>query len=516
MEENPSPPLGICYVAAALEALGNEVVILDYIVRKYSPEKMRVELDAEQPDIIGTNSVTMNFPVAADILRMAKAHVPSAITMMGGPHVTFDAENTLRDYPEIDLVVLGEAEQTLAELMPVIGEPDAWKSIDGIGFRVDGKVVVTDKREFIRELDALPVPARHLLPMSRYQALGFPVSIITSRGCPGRCIFCQGRAMVGKKVRYRSPTLVVDEIEEILSYGIDRINIADDYFTSSKKRVRLLCDEILRRGIRFGWSAFVRADSLAVESLEIMKQAGCDTVSFGIESGNPEMLKRVKKGISLDQVRRAVDRCRQVGMKVFASFMVGLPGESHQTLADSHAFAQELGIDYGYHFLAPFPGTAVREAIEEFDLQILTDDWSRYDANRAIVRTSQLSPREIEAFVELYNEVCRNALDAIHERYRMGTASEAEAMRVIGTKRMNLIFKLLSGDIVDELETFSPKNTELDDRRAFYSAVSRSVDVDEPFVGFVLEDLINKGYLANQKQGDKVRWMWTYSLKKAC
>ncbi|MBN2438791.1 MAG: cobalamin-dependent protein, partial [Deltaproteobacteria bacterium] len=233
LEEAPAPPLGVTYVAAAFESAGAEVRIFDYIVSRYTPEKIRMQLDAFRPDVLGATSVTLNFPGAAEIVCEAKRHRPSLITLMGGPHVSFAAERTLRDYPGIDLIVAGEGEATIAELMTEGFHPGKWEKIPGLFFRRDGGIVDTGPRPFIEDLDTLPPPARHLLPLSRYLALGYSISIITSRGCPHSCIFCQGRRMVGKRVRLRRASLVVDEIEEILSYGIDRINVADDLFVSS-------------------------------------------------------------------------------------------------------------------------------------------------------------------------------------------------------------------------------------------------------------------------------------------
>ncbi len=326
LEEAPSPPLGICYVAAVCEAAGAEVMIIDYIVSRYTPEKLWRQLDEFQPDVVGATSVTISFPAAVEILQAVKQHCPSVVTVMGGPHVSFDAENTLARFPEIDAIVIGEAENTLMQWLPVVKDRSAWHDIKGLAFFEDEQFIFTGAGEFIANLDALPLPSRHLLPLSKYKALGFPISIITSRGCPNKCIFCLGRKMVGFKVRYRDPVLVVDEIESILAMGFERINIADDLFTANKNRVKVLCEEILNRNIKFGWSAFARVDTVDEETLGIMKKTGCDAVSFGIESGNPEMLKRVKKRITLDQARQAVAACKKVGMIAHASFMVGLPG----------------------------------------------------------------------------------------------------------------------------------------------------------------------------------------------
>ena len=199
LQEAPSPPLGICYVAAVCEAAGAEVAIFDYIVRQYSPQKLFSEIDAFKPDVIGITSVTMNFKAAAAIAAAARQHDPRLIIAMGGPHVSFDAENVLNRNPAIDLIIRGEGEQTLQELVPQFCNRQAWGDIAGISFCREGRVHHTPARPLIEDLDCLPLPARHLLPMSRYLALGFPVSIITSRGCPNRCIFCLGRKMRSRK-----------------------------------------------------------------------------------------------------------------------------------------------------------------------------------------------------------------------------------------------------------------------------------------------------------------------------
>lgn len=238
LEEFPSPPLGISYVAAAFEACGCEVSIFDYIISEYSKEKLAAQLARFQPDAVGAGSVTMNFYDAQRILKDVKSIDPDVVTMMGGPHVSFTAEETLRSFPEIDVVFIGEADHTILEFAPLIRRPDRWSEIRGIAFRADEGIINNGRREFIADVDRIPVPSRHLLPVSRYLALGYPVSMITGRGCPHGCIFCLGRKMVGAKVRRRTPSLVVDEIGEIMELGFDRINIADDLFASDTGRVK--------------------------------------------------------------------------------------------------------------------------------------------------------------------------------------------------------------------------------------------------------------------------------------
>jgi radical SAM superfamily enzyme YgiQ (UPF0313 family) len=509
LEEAPSPPLGLSYVAAACEAAGARVRIFDYIVSRYTPEKLARALDAFQPQVVGANSVTMNFPQAIGIIRDAKRHNPRIVTMMGGPHVSFDVENTLRSFPELDLIVVGEGEQTLAELVPVLDEPGEWEKIRGIAFRKDGEPFTTPARPLIEDLDSLPLPARHLLPISRYLALGYPVSLITSRGCPNRCIFCLGRRMVGQKGRFRSPKLVVDEIEQILALGFTRINIADDLFTASKQRVQALCGEILDRGVEFDWSAFARVNTVDREILQVMKRAGCDAISFGIESGNPGMLKTIQKGITVEQAREATRLCKEAGITTHASFMVGLPGETPETLADTARLAEELGIFYGYHMLAPFPGTTVREEIDRYDLQILSDDWSLYDANHPVVRTSRVSPSDMESFVSAHEKILDKEWQEVLERYEKRTSTPYEELLVIGKKRMNLIFRLLTEDLIEELS--SPDGKGRDAVELFSGQVSERTGIDLPFVCWTLKTLLDAGYLRVEFEGGSSRLHWTHN-----
>ncbi|MCD6570640.1 MAG: cobalamin-dependent protein [Deltaproteobacteria bacterium] len=514
LEEAPSPPLGVCYVASAFEATGADVKIIDYIVSRYTPDKLKDEIDTFKPDIVGATSVTMNFPIAASIIKTAKQHNPSILTMMGGPHVSFDPVNTLLKYPEIDVLVIGEGENTLKELVPHIKNKSEWANIKGIAFREGEKVIITRPRELIQNLDSLPLPARHLLPLSRYQILGFPISMITSRGCPYQCIFCVGRRMVGNRVRYRGARFVVDEIEHILSYGFSRINIADDLFTSNKTKVREICEEILRRGLTFSWSAFARVNTVDEEVLTLMRDAGCDTVSFGIESGNPEMLKRIKKGITLDHARRAVKLCKEVGMLAHASFMVGLPGESPETLKDTHEFAQSLDIPYGYHFLAPFPGTTVREEIERYDLEILTHDWSRYDANSAIVRTSKLSPEETESFVAEFDKQNDEKWEDLKKGYINGTNTPEENLRVEGYYRMNLVYRLLSEDIIEEYCTFPIDSLGKQPREKvdlLCKKITKITKMDTKLITNTMKDFLDAGYIKSRVIDKNLVWYWTHN-----
>lgn len=512
LEEMPSPPLGVTYVAAAFLAAGADVRIFDYIVSGYSKEKLARELDSFQPDVVGSTSVTMNFYEAQRILRDVKNHNPDIITIMGGPHVSFTARDTLQQYPEIDMIVVGEGEDTIAELTPVLKQRAKWRDIRGIAYRDGDEIIVTDKRDFIMDVDRIPSPVRHLLPISRYRALGFPVSLITGRGCPYSCIFCVGRKMVGSKVRKRNPKLVLDEIEQIISYGFDRINVADDLFTTDKERVREICMGIQSRALNFKWSAFSRVDTASQEVFDWMAGAGCDSISFGVESGNVDMLKRIKKGIKLDQVYEAVKMCKQAGMIAHASFMVGLPGETKETLAETDRFAKSTKAVYGYHFLAPFPGTTVREKINEYDLEILTDDWSRYDANDAIVKTSSLEPQMMNDFGRRFFEEFEDDWNKILKRYDEGKASAEDRMQVEGHWRMKLTYQILQNDIIEQcgrIEKSLVRGSKEKALQELCNRVQQHTNADAGIVNNTICDFAGRGYLKADFSDDGCVWSWS-------
>jgi anaerobic magnesium-protoporphyrin IX monomethyl ester cyclase len=511
LEEMPSPPLGVTYVAAAFEAAGAEVRIFDYIVLAYTKEKLEKQLESFRPDVVGASCVTMNFYKTQQILLDVKNYNPEIITIMGGPHVSFTAAETLRQYPEIDLIVIGEGEDTIAELTPVIKRRDKWHDIRGIAYREGDEIVMTGKRDFITDIDRIPLPARHLLPISRYRAMGFPVSLITGRGCPYSCIFCLGRKMVGSKVRKRNPRLVLDEMETIIGYGFERINIADDLFTTDKERVKEICMGIKERSLKTPWSAFSRVDTASQEIFDLMAQAGCDAVSFGVETANKEMLKRIKKGIKLEQVNTAIEMCRKAGMIAHASFIIGLPGETKETLRETDDFAQSTKALYGYHYLVPFPGTTVREKIQDYDLEIVSDNWDLYDANDAIVKTSAMLPQDMREFGHSYDEEMETDWNKIVIRYNEGKADEEDIIRVEGRKRMHLTYQVLKEDIIEKCGFIEPdlfKGSKFGALQELCRRVKEYTNADEKVTYDTIRDFEWRGYLVADISEKGCQWSW--------
>ncbi|RPJ13900.1 MAG: radical SAM protein, partial [Desulfobacteraceae bacterium] len=423
------------------------------VVFPYSRQLLESVLKNFAPHIVGTTAVTMTFDDAINVIRDAKSIDPSITTVIGGPHVTFCAKETMSLFQELDFIVLGEGEETIAELAGALNESRDVSGIGGIVFRGKSGIVDNGLRKTGIDVDSLPLPSRHLLPLGRYRALGMPVSMTTSRGCPFKCIFCVGRKMVGAKVRYRNPQNVVDEMEYLATFGFRQINVADDLFTSNENHCLEVCDEIIRRNLKIRWTSFARVDTVSARVLTRMREAGCHTVSFGVESGNTEMLKRIKKGISLEQVINAVKMCNEAGVSPHASFILGLPGETPETLKETVDFGEKLknmGVSHGFHLLAPFPGTEVREEKEKFDIRFLSDDWRDYHANRAIVETSSVTRKMLDDIVIEWENKFNGWLGYIKERIKNGDASEEEAWPLVNLERVVLIYDLMMGRIVEE------------------------------------------------------------------
>ncbi len=511
ISETPSPPLGLAFLAAAMQAAGIEVQILDLVVYPYSKEYLAKTLKAFDPQFVGATAVTMNFEHAASIIRDVKAITPGILTVMGGPHVTFCACETMQSCPDIDFIVLGEGEETVVELVMAYQNGDPWGNIKGLAYQDHGRPILTPPRDPIQDIDALPEPARHLIPLGRYRALGLPISMTTSRGCPFQCIFCVGRKMVGARVRYRNPQKIVDELAYLSTLDFHQVNIADDLFTASKKHCMAVCDEILQRQLKIQWTSFARVDTVSRPVLERMKQAGCTAVSFGVESGSPEILTTIKKGITLDQVIDAVTMCNDVGVTPQASFILGLPGETLQTLQQTVAFAERLknmGVLHGYHLLAPFPGTDVREQSQSYDIQIMSNDWNDYHANQAIVRTSAVDQQTLDNIVKNWQKNFDTWLDDIKQRRDSGEATEEEAWPLTNLEHIVLIYDLMMKQVLEEIGWILSEKPDISESDELADLVDGTIPHTPEQIRKTLQFATAKGYLTKDRSGGRYRWKW--------
>ena len=453
--ETPSPPLGLAYLAGSLESAGVAVRLLDGVVGPLTNGHLARELTAFAPQWVGVTAVTMTVNRALDIVRQVKTLDPGVRTVMGGPHASFTAEATLQETPELDVIVRGEGEETLTALAATDGACEAWSKIAGLSYRRGTTIHHTAAAPVPPDIDHLPLPARHLIPLGRYRTLGMPVSLTTSRGCPYKCIFCVGRKMVGARVRYREPPAVVEEMARLAGLGFTQINLADDLFTVNRRHCLAVCDAIIARGINLRWSAFARVDTVSPEILARMREAGCQAVSFGIESGSPEILKTIKKGFVLDQAESAVKMCRDAGIAPHASFILGLPGETPETLAQTLAFGERLeqeGLCYGFHLLAPFPGTAVYDRAADYGLEILSANWDDYHANRAVSVPAGLDPARLDAQAEKWEQRLHVYLEDIRRKMDRGTATPDEEAQIVNMERTVIIYELMMGEVLQRIK----------------------------------------------------------------
>ena len=519
ISETPSPPLGLAYLAAALTESGVEVKILDLVVFPYSRSMLQNLLEAFKPQMAGFTAVTMTFDSAIGVIREIKEIDPDILTVMGGPHVSFCGRETLKDYPELDVIVIGEGEHTVVELCRAANSGQALNNINGIIYRRGTDIIYSDKRERIENLDELPLPDRSLLPLGRYRALKMPISMTTSRGCPFKCIFCVGRKMVGARVRYCNPKKIVDELAYLSTLNFHQINIADDLFTANKDHCRAVCDEIIKRDLKLTWTSFARVDTVSDDMLTRMKTAGCSAVSFGIESANPQILKTIKKGITLEQVEAAVGMCKRAGVTPYASFILGLPGETPQTIKETMDFGEKmksLGLAFGFHLLAPFPGTEVREQSDKYGIKILTDDWSRYHANRAIVETPEVNRRMLDEIVIEWEDEYNQLLADIKQRMQKNEASDEEALQVINLERIVLIYDLMMKNEVERRGSWShdggPESTE-DRLKKLAARISRFSDATPEMLYSTLGQALAEGNLTCTDRNGSVRWQWVDRLE---
>jgi radical SAM superfamily enzyme YgiQ (UPF0313 family) len=377
-------PLGIAYIASVLEKSGLPIDIIDMNVQRMDLTGLKVELGKREANIVGITSTTPQIRLSWEITKLAKQINPNCKVVLGGVHPTALPEESLST-PYVDFVVRGEGEVTFLDLIRALGGNGNLKNVKGLSFKTGGEIIHNPSRPFISNLDSIPFPARHLFPFP--EAYKSPMlerklfaDIMTSRGCPGTCIFCN-KSIFGHTFRARSPENVVDEIEFLVGkYGVGEIHIADDTFTFDIERAMRICDLIIERKLDIAWSCSngIRVDCVNRELLRRMKRAGCYRVSFGVESGSDEILKRIGKGITLQQARSACDMANDVGLTTIAFFMLGNYGENSETMERTIAFAKSLNVDYAqFTITTPFPGTALYKLIEKHG-KILTKDWERY------------------------------------------------------------------------------------------------------------------------------------------
>jgi anaerobic magnesium-protoporphyrin IX monomethyl ester cyclase len=380
------PPMGLMYVASyALKTYGSrfQIEILDAQLERMDSRAIEKYLEKKKPDVVGITCMTFLVIDALEIARIVKKVNPETFVVVGGVHPTIYPEE-LASQPEIDGIVIGEGEIAFSELIDALSKRKSFSGIKGIGYKENGRVIINPQAKFIQDLDSLPIPDRELLPYKEYYNLlgtgkEIMTGLLTSRGCPHNCIFCTSKD--GRVCRMRSPENVVKEIEICVKKGITDFNVIDDTYTISRKRVISIADLILKKGLKITMDVNARVDQVDQEMLDRLAQAGCNRIRFGVESGNAEVLRKLKKGITLDQVREAFKMAKDAGMVTFAYFMVGSPGESIKEVKQSIRLAKEINPDFVQFLITtPFPASQLYEM--GLDNGILRNDyWREFSAH---------------------------------------------------------------------------------------------------------------------------------------
>ncbi|MBM4240378.1 MAG: radical SAM protein [Euryarchaeota archaeon] len=383
------PPLNLMYLAGALEKASMSVKIIDDDLMQMGHEKVAKLVSKLNPSVSAITATTATIKTALRYVEEIERQIPYTLTVMGGPHTTFLPVETLKCSNYLDVVVIGEGEETIVDIAQKYekNEKNGFSEIKGIAYHDNGTIKKNPPRPLIKNLDNLPFPARHLIPfesygVSRDQSGG----MITSRGCVFTCGYCSSSLIMGKKFRARSPENVVDEIAELVDkYRLRDIIFLDDTFMLNKRRAMAISNEIKSRGVDVAFVASSRVDTVDKELLSSLKTSGMYTLYYGVESGSQRVLDLMGKGITLKNAQEAVKIAKDVGIDVITSFILGYPGETPEEMDQTIDFSIKLDPDYSqYSILTPFPGTPVYYKLKAKKF-LDTVNWDKYNVLNPVI-----------------------------------------------------------------------------------------------------------------------------------
>jgi anaerobic magnesium-protoporphyrin IX monomethyl ester cyclase len=422
-----SPPLGLAYLAAVLEQKGFSVKIADMSTIGLSCDDIKKQIITDKPRLVGISFMTNQFQNALDVAKAVKQADKNIPVITGGPHVSALPTEIL-DNESVDIAVLGEGETTINHLADffIKGQIRDISSIKGIAYRQNGKVIINQPQDLIADLDSLPLPAWHLLPVDKYAVpatggdAAEPVfAVISSRGCPNQCIFCDSHTIFGRKFRARSAQNIFNELVYLSKqFGVKQFDFVDDTITVNRNRICELCNLMISNppsADGFKWMCNARVNTVDSEMLRMMKLAGCVRVEFGIESGDEQVLKNIKKAVTIEQIKNAHKMAKEAGLSIGSFVMVGNVGEDFSSVIKTKELLEQTDTDDVYIAIAtPFPGTELYRIAQKNGWLLITD-WSRYVTAptyladyQPIMRTDKMNPQEIlKSFFFLHSHFAR-------------------------------------------------------------------------------------------------------------
>ena len=402
------PPLGLMYLAGYLEQRSShQVEILDAQVNQLSYSQLAESIQQKAPDVVGITAMTFTLVDVMETARLVKKINPATKVVLGGPHVIIYPEETMQNL-DIDFLILGEGEEPFRQLLENIGQPEKLAATKNLVFRQGEKIINNQQTDFIQNLDALPFPARHLTPYQKYFSVlsaNRPVTtMFTSRGCPYKCVFCD-RPHLGKMFRARSAQNVVEEMKQCQQMDIREIFIYDDTFAVDRQRVLDICEGIQEQKIKLAWDIRTRVNTVDREVLTALKKAGCQRIHYGVEAGTQRILNLLKKGITLEQVKKAFALTKKLGIQTVGYFMIGSPTETKKDILQTIKLMKKLNPDYVHIAITtPFPATELYTWAKQ-ERVITSDPWqgfSRHPNSRFVppVWEKELSRQQLNTLLK--------------------------------------------------------------------------------------------------------------------
>lgn len=389
------PSLSLGYVAAIFEREGWECRYFDIIPHGYTSDTLVQAVHSFKPDLLCFTVYTYHFHENRYWIKLLR-EATGVPTLIGGVHISLYPEETFA-YRELDYGLIGEAESNLPQFIQAFINQSGWEDVPGLIWRDGEKLIINKKPELPVEIDSCPYPARHLWPINKYYTFVSSrrnfTPMITSRGCPFRCIFCEQGS---KRFRPHSPEYVVGEIEECVNkFGVKEIDMFDSSISVNKKRIFEISELMQKRNIKVHWSARSRVDTVNYDVLKAMHDCGCYRIYFGIESGDEDVLRRLKKRTNLDLIRQTIEDCRKIGIETLGFFMIGSPGDTLETVEKTLKFSLKLNLDFAqYNGVRALPGTELYEMVlpeqgEDFWREYIKDETKSDFAARAQCNLTQ-------------------------------------------------------------------------------------------------------------------------------
>jgi len=474
---NNIAPLGLLHIASYMRKVGYDVDVIDAEAHRYEFDETVDLILEKEPDYVGTTAVSLTVPVAAYLAEKLHKKRPDLPIVLGGIHLSSLPEETMKKYPHIDLGVIGEGELTFHELIKTLDNKDDIKDLDGIVYRNNGDIVINKRRKEVENLDTLPFPAWDLLdafptlytPPAHCFGRSPVAHIVAMRGCKCNCIFCCKKNFPFKE-RFFSSEYVIEMLKYLIgTFGIKELKFYDDNIFDDKERFRKLCQLILDEKLDLTWTCSSRVDLVDVDTLKLAKRAGCWQIFYGFESADPEILKRMRKGLTVEKMKQGIQATREAGIQIRAYFICGFPGETEESLKRTVDFALSQPFDdFQMTYFTPLPGSPISEEADKWGT--FENNWSKMNKLYPIFIPNGWTKEKLE---KSYNKALmrfylrpRIILKYFQRLFKSKEAFIAIVMNAISTFKFWFIIKKQDEVFKDGWHNFDPDKIEKEPTKA--------------------------------------------------